>query len=229
MFNAVFFDLDGTLVDTAPEIADAVNDLLLYKSYPTVAQSLIRSWIGNGTRALLGKALAHVGATQTADSLWPRFETDYLERCGTRSRPYSGVARTLDRLVSRRMRLVVVTNKEARFAHKVLASHGLVEAFDLIVAGDTLPVRKPHPGMVWHALDALGCGPGDALLIGDSATDVRTARAASIEVWAVRYGYQKWDLADEDVPDRFIDHFDDIDTALHQAATANSGMRVAID
>lgn len=229
MFNAVFFDLDGTLVDTAPEIADAINDLLRSQSYPTVAQSLVRSWIGDGTRALLGKALTHVGAAQTADSLWSRFETDYLERCGTRSQPYSGVARTLDRLVSRKTRLAVVTNKEARFAHKVLAGHGLVEAFDLIVAGDRLPVRKPHPGMVWHALDALGCGPDDALLIGDSSTDVRTARAAGIEVWAVTYGYQKWDLADEDVPDRFIDHFDEVDTGLHQAAAANSGARVTID
>jgi phosphoglycolate phosphatase len=81
---------------------------------------------------------------------------------------------------------------------------------------------------VWHALDALGCGPDEALLIGDSATDVRTARAAGVEVWAVTYGYQTWDLADEDVPDRFIDHFDEIDAALHPAGATASGTRVAI-
>jgi phosphoglycolate phosphatase len=116
----------------------------------------------------------------------------------------------LDRLKAAGCRLAVLTNKESQFAHRVLAGHDLTDAFEVIVAGDTLKVRKPDPAVVHHALQALDATPDEAVLIGDSVLDVRCARAAGIRVWTVRHGYPAGVLTGEDRPDALIDHFDQI-------------------
>jgi phosphoglycolate phosphatase len=209
MLRVVLFDLDGTLMDTAPEIADALNDSLRRLGHAPVDEALVRGWIGDGARALLGKALAHAGAPAGAvDDAWAGFETDYQQRVGTRSLVHDGVRPLLQRLHRQGLRQVLLTNKEAVFAHRLLALHGLAAAFDLVVAGDTLPVKKPHPGVVHHALTRLQAAPAEALLVGDSTTDVRTARAAGVAVWLVRHGYPQGPLVGADAPDGFIDHFD---------------------
>jgi phosphoglycolate phosphatase len=209
MVNAILFDLDGTLVDTAPEIADAVNATLTRMGLPAVAEDQVRGWIGDGARALLARALDQAGApASAAQTAWDDFALAYAERCGQRSTVHEGARALLTRLRAQGMRLAVLTNKEARFAHRVLAAHDLIEPFDLIVAGDTLPVKKPHPDVVHHALAALGVGADEALLIGDSATDVRTARAAGIAVWLVTHGYPQGPLTGDDAPDGFIARLD---------------------
>jgi phosphoglycolate phosphatase len=140
--------------------------------------------------------------------VWAGFAHDYAEHCGQRSRLHDGVRALLRRLRARGLRTVLLTNKEAAFARRLLAGHGLLADFDLLVAGDTLAVKKPHPAVVAHALAALQAAPDEALLVGDSVTDVRTARAAGIAVQLVRHGYPGADLAGAEAPDGWIAHFD---------------------
>lgn len=205
MTRLVLFDLDGTLVDTAPELSDALNATLASIGCGPVPEADVRQWIGDGARALLTRALDAVAApSATAAAAWDRFALEYADRCGQRSTVHDGVRPLLARLRAQGVRLAVLTNKEGRFAHRVLAAHDLLYAFDLIVAGDTLAVKKPHPQTVSHALATFGLEAQDALLIGDSATDVRTARAAGIPVWLVQHGYPGGTLVGDDAPDGFI-------------------------
>jgi phosphoglycolate phosphatase len=209
--RCVLFDLDGTLVDTAAEIADAVNDTLRRLRRQPVPEALVRSWIGEGSQVLLGRAFAHAGLPQAqVAQVWRDFEHDYLERCGTRSEVYPRVTETLKRLAMMGVPMALLTNKEAAFAHRVLVRHGLSEFFDVMVTGDTLPVRKPDAAVVRHALGALGVEADTALLVGDSPTDVRTARAAGVAVWAVSYGYANEPLQGDLAPDRLVKSFDEI-------------------
>ena len=225
MLRTILFDLDGTLMETAPDIADAINDTLQRLGHAPADEDLVRGWIGDGARALLDKALLHAGvalgaasnvapgaasnaAPGAAAAAWPGFAADYARRCGGRSWVHAGVRPMLQRLRQQGLQLVLLTNKEAVFAQRLLQLHGLLTDFDLVVAGDTLPVKKPDPGVVHHALLRLGSSADGALLVGDSTTDVRTARAAGIPVWLVRHGYPQGSLSGPDAPDGFIAHFD---------------------
>jgi phosphoglycolate phosphatase len=227
--QAVLFDLDGTLIDTAPDIAAALAPSLRRAGFPGAAPEQVRGWIGDGTRALMAKALSAAGVPAHAlqeriDALWPSFELDYVLECGERSRLYPGVRRMLERLHGAGLALGLVTNKETAFAHRLLARHDLTACFDLMVCGDTLPVRKPDPTMLLHALQGLQCAAEDALFIGDSALDVRTARAAGVAVWTVGHGYGGT-LRGADEPDRVLEGFDDLARTL----TTQRGLRVALD
>lgn len=210
----VLFDLDGTLIDTAPEIADAVNSALQRHGLPQVGLEQVREWIGHGARNLVDSAVAHhTGAEPDdaqADAVWKDFELDYLEACGTSSRPYPGVREALDRLHDQGRLLAVLTNKEAAFTHKLLVRHELSPYFDLIVAGDTLPVRKPDPQVVLHVLHTMDAEQEDALLVGDSAVDVQLARNAGVAVWCVDYGYHHGELQGEHAPDRLIESIEEV-------------------
>lgn len=209
MIRVVLFDLDGTLMDTAPDLSDALNDTLHRGGWPRVGEAQVRGWIGDGARALLARAMAQAGApAHAADAAWAGFAHDYAERCGARSTVHAGVRPMLRRLHAHGLRLALLTNKEAEFAQRLLARHDISSDFDIVVAGDTLPVKKPDPGVVTHVLQALDVHPDEALLVGDSVTDVRTARAAGIAVQLVRHGYAQGDLEGDDAPDAFIDDFD---------------------
>ncbi len=218
--KAILFDLDGTLVDTAPDIADALNDTLASLGRPAVAEVQVRAWIGDGGRALLAKALAGSGdvnaagsgnldaaGTGVADRAWPTFDAAYEALCGLRSVVHDGVPEMLATLRADGVKLAVLTNKERHFTVKLLGELRLLAAFDAIVAGDTLAVKKPHPDMVHHALALLGVAADEALLVGDSITDVRTARAAGIAVLLVRHGYPAGEFSGADAPDGFIESF----------------------
>src|SRR5262249_37141823 len=160
----------------------------------------VRQWIGDGARALLDKALGE----PSTDAQWDRFAFEYGAACGEASHLYPGVAALLERLEAGGIKLAVVTNKEARFAHRLLAPPGISAHFDVLIAGDSLPVKKPHPAGVQHALDALQVEPSDAALVGDSVIDMRTARAAGVQAWLVAYGYGAADIGEADRPDRTI-------------------------
>ena len=211
-FDLIMFDLDGTLIETAPEICDAVNDTLARFDLPAVSQKLVDDWIGHGTRELLVSALAFAGNTSVAavrasDTL-PRiaaeFDKHYQRRCGTRSHLYPRVRETLVALKERSVKLAVVTNKEARYTSAVLDAHQLMPLFDRVVSGDTMARKKPDPMGIESCLTEFNTSAHRALFVGDSSIDVATARNAGVQVWALPYGYNMGQPIAQSDPDRLI-------------------------
>lgn len=218
MFEAYFFDLDGTLVETAPEIADAVNDTLRYFDWPVVTQQQVNDWIGHGTKELLIMALASVTqssveAVRMSDDLkqaLPIFDRYYQERCGTRSHLYPHVKEVLTRLRQQGSKLAVVTNKEGRYTDIVLRVHELTDLFDIVVSGDSFPVKKPNPTSVQNCLARWNVLPQQALFVGDSSIDAQTARNANVPVWLLPYGYNMGQTVQSCQPDRVIANFSEL-------------------
>jgi len=212
MFDLIMFDLDGTLIETAPEICDAVNDTLRHFEMPEVTQRQVNDWIGHGTRELLIQALAFSGKTDVAAvrasaNLGLRaaeFDKHYQRRCGTRSHLYPQVRETLTRLREQGVKLAVVTNKEARYTATVLDAHQLMPLLDSVVSGDTLPTKKPNPAGIESCLTQFDVPRERALFVGDSSIDVATARNAGIAVWALPYGYNMGQPIAACAPDRVI-------------------------
>jgi phosphoglycolate phosphatase len=211
-FDLIMFDLDGTLVETAPEIFDAVNDTLRYFNMPEVTQQQVNDWIGHGTRELLIQALAFSGkvpdsTVRASDSLKlsvSRFDTHYQQRCGTRSQLYPQVRETLTALREQGVKLAVVTNKEGRYTDTVLNAHNLAPLLDAVVSGDSFPAKKPDPTGVQSCLCRFGVSTERALFVGDSSIDVATARNAGVRVWALPYGYNMGQPIEACAPDRVI-------------------------
>lgn len=190
-YPAVLFDLDGTLVDSAPDIAAAVNRLLAELGLPAVDEATIRGWIGDGARALLAAALRHSGSAREADEVMDRFMVHYGDCLLLHARPYPGVADTLAALSARGVAMGVCTNKPERFVAPLLEAMGIAGAFSGIVGGDTLPERKPHPLPLRHLAGRLGAPVERCLMVGDSQTDFLAARAAGMPVVLVGYGYPR--------------------------------------
>ncbi|TJY64830.1 phosphoglycolate phosphatase [Sinimarinibacterium sp. CAU 1509] len=212
-FDLILFDLDGTLIDTASEIADTINDVLSDEGIAPLPLSEVRNWIGHGARETLRQAYAartrrsllSLRDAAVLDRLFAQFARHHARRVGTGSTLFAGVRETLQELRRRGQIMALVTNKEGRFVDALLQSHGLSGWFAPVVAGDTLPVRKPDPRTVRHCLQHCGVAPSRALLVGDSAVDVATARAAGVSCWAVSYGYNAGRPIAEARPDRVID------------------------
>lgn len=212
-FDAVMFDLDGTLIETAPEIADAVNFTLREVGLSTVTQQQVNDWIGHGTLELLIQALAHtqhISDQQVRESpelkgVSATFNKHYQACCGTRSHLYPQVRETLTTLRELDVRLAVVTNKESRFTQTVLDAHKLTALFDVVVSGDTLPVKKPNPAGIEHCLKLFNATRERSLFVGDSRIDIATARHAQVAVWALPYGYNMGEPIAQARPDRVID------------------------
>ena len=211
-WKAVLFDLDGTLIETAPEIADAVNDTLRHFQLGEVTQAQVDGWIGQGTRELLVLALAHqcqcsvqeIRESATLHDAMPVFETHYRSRCGTRSRLYPHVRETITALRAKGCRIAIVTNKESHFTEAVLRAHGLQGCFDQVISGDTYPTKKPDPSSVISTLAQWNIPAQDALFVGDSSIDAATARNAGMPVWLLPYGYNMGQSVEACKPDRVI-------------------------
>lgn len=211
-FDLIMFDLDGTLVATAPEIHDAVNDTLLRFRLPPVAHAQVEGWIGHGTRELLIQALAFASRTDVAtvrsssslSLIAAEFDHHYQLRCGTHSHLYPQVRETLRSLRERGVKLAVVTNKEARYTATVLDVHRLTPLFDHVISGDTLPTKKPDPAGIQNCLARFDVRNHRALFVGDSSIDVATARSAGVVVWALPYGYNMGQPIGACAPDRVI-------------------------
>lgn len=214
-FELVMFDLDGTLIETSPEICDAVNDTLRHFGLAEVAQWQVDRWIGHGTRELLVQALAQarrltaeqVRRCEDLPLIAAEFDRHYQRRCGTRSHLYPHVREVLQTLRSQGVRLAVVTNKEARYTSTVLGAHALAPLFDRVVSGDTLPTKKPDPAGIQSCLAQFEVPSGRALFVGDSSIDVATARNARVTVWAVPYGYNMGQSIEDSGADRVIPDF----------------------
>lgn len=227
-FDLILFDLDGTLVETAPEIADAVNDTLTALGHPLLSQQQVDDWIGHGTRELLIQALAHVLGISTETvrgseafaGIEADFSRHYQARCGTRSRLYPQVRESLQALRAAGVALVVMTNKEGRYTQTVLDAHGLTPLFDRVISGDTFPVKKPNPAGVRDCLEMFDVLQARALFVGDSSIDVATARNAGISVWALPYGYNMGAPIEACAPDRVIPDLSALTTGLALRASA---------
>jgi phosphoglycolate phosphatase len=214
-FDAILFDLDGTLIETAPEICDAVNDTLAHFDLGFVSQTLVNDWIGHGTRELLIQALAFVGMTtqekiRQSPGLLPiakEFDRNYQKRCGSRSHLYPHVREVLATLRKQGVKLAVVTNKEGRYTQTILSVHNLTDQFDAVISGDSLPTKKPNPAGIQHCLDQFSVSKERALFVGDSSIDVATARNAGVAVWALPYGYNMGQPIESCEPDRVILNF----------------------
>lgn len=209
MVALVLYDLDGTLVDSVGEMALAINDALAELAPAAVTRDQVAGWIGHGTRDLLGRVAAWVEQTQeqvlAPDRLAALYDTHYERRCGTVSTLYPAVRETLAALRQAGIKQALVTNKETRFVRPLLQGHGLLEAFDALVCGDSYPRRKPDPMGVLACLERFQVAPDQALMVGDSSVDVLTARQAGIGVWAVPYGYNQGQPVADSAPDRVID------------------------
>ncbi len=214
-FDLVMFDLDGTLIETSPEICDAVNDTLRHFKLAEVSQEQVDRWIGHGTFELLVQALAQVRAQTVAQvrasadlpQIAAEFNIHYQRRCGTRSHLYPHVREVLQALRGQGVRLAVVTNKEGRYTRTVLAAHNLEPMFDRVVSGDTLPTKKPDPAGIQSCLAQFDVPAARALFVGDSSIDVATARNAGVPVWALPYGYNMGQPIEACGPDRVIADF----------------------
>lgn len=188
---ALVFDLDGTLVDSADDIAEAVNRTLDELSLPCVSDATVRSWIGEGVRRLVATALAHAGSERTLEEVMPIFMRHYRD-CLLRSpRLYDGVVEALQLLRARGLPMAICTNKPSALVPPLLEHLVIAGYFAHIVGGDTLPQRKPAPEPLLHAARLLGQVPGHCLMVGDSATDLEAANAAGMPIVLVRYGYPR--------------------------------------
>jgi len=188
-------DLDGTLADTIPDLAEAANRMLRELGRPALEPALLRTFVGKGIPKLVERALAgtlegRVDGGLLARAL-PIYERCYAEENGRHSVVFPGVREGLQTLRDMRLRLACVTNKAERFTRALLVQLELARCFEQVIAGDTLPQKKPDPQPLLHACRGFGIAPGDMLMIGDSANDVEAARAAGCPVFCVDYGYNE--------------------------------------
>jgi phosphoglycolate phosphatase len=195
MTKAVLFDLDGTLLDTAPDLAAAANAMLAERGLAPLAVETVRDFIGQGIGPLVWRCLNAAAAIAPDDGplFWQaleRFGAHYERLNGGAARPFHGVVEGLARMRQARLRLACVTNKPMRFTQPLLRKTDLARFFDTIVTGDEAGHRKPHPEPFLQACRRLGAVPSETVVIGDSANDAQGARAAGCRVLLVPYGYR---------------------------------------
>lgn len=193
--RAVLFDLDGTLVDTGPDIAAAINRMLADLGRSTYAVERILDWVGEGAPRLVQRALVGGMAGRPPDDEMERglalFYEHYAADICVHSEPYPHARRVLEDLRASGIRIGCVTNKPEGLSRSLLEALALAPLFDIIVGGDTLAFRKPHPEPVRYACRRLNLGAADAVYVGDSMTDCRAAEAAGVPMVAVTYGYNR--------------------------------------
>jgi phosphoglycolate phosphatase len=210
----LLFDLDGTLVDSAPDLRDALNEMLGERGRPPLPLAQVRGMIGDGVPALVARALAASGldAAELATAL-PRYTALYEAGAVRLTRPYPGVQETLAALRRQGCRTAVCTNKPQRATQTVLDGLGLAALFDGVAGGDRFTTRKPDPGHLLSLVRELGGRVESTAMIGDSENDAAAARAAGVPIVLMRYGYARTDpelLA----PDALLDDFAELPRAL---------------
>jgi len=216
----VVFDLDGTLVDTAPDLIDTLNIVFAREGLPPVDYAVARNMIGGGARRMIESGLKFEGRPLSGseiDRMFADFIAHYSAHIADRSRPFPGLEAALDRLAALDCRFAVCTNKLERLSRLLLDTLGLTSRFVAICGQDTFGMQKPDPEILRRTIRASGGELHRAVMIGDSGTDIATARAASIPVVAVDFGYSETPIAQLG-PDRLIGHFDELAEAVQMLA-----------
>ena len=204
----IMFDLDGTLVHTAPEIATAINLMLADLGLQTLPASQVQSYIGEGAEVLLKRCLTGQLNTEPDVALFNNAETNFFAHYAnilTQSKPFNGVVDALKALQNKGYRLACVTNKPAQFTQPLLEKSGLSHFFEMVVSGDTLAKKKPDAMQLTHICAELNVPIEQALLVGDSATDIGAAKAAGCYIVTVPYGYNQGKAIDESSVDGCIE------------------------
>ena len=215
--KGLLFDLDGTLLDSVPDLAAAVDAMLLAANLPLAGEQRVRDWVGNGAKVLVERALAFAHRCQReeierAELLYQhqQFLAFYRECSSLHSQIYPGVMPVLKHWQQQGVKMAIVTNKPQEFVAPLLARFQLDEYFLLSVGGDTLAARKPDPAPLHYACEHLQLPISDCVMIGDSETDVKAAKAAGMPVVAVSYGYNHGRPISDSQPDLVVDSLQEL-------------------
>ena len=205
----ILIDVDGTLVDSVPDLAYCVDEMMQQLGREPWGEDAVRDWVGNGVERLVRRALTGTLDGEPGDEeferAYPLFLELYAQNTSQRSTLYPGVREGLDYMQSQGYRLGCVTNKAAQFTIPLLKDLGIFDRFGIVVSGDTLPVKKPDPQPLLHAAAHFDVGPEDSLMLGDSKSDVTAARAAGFQIVCMSYGYNHGEDIRNYSPDAVID------------------------
>jgi phosphoglycolate phosphatase len=214
--RTIVFDLDGTLIDTAPDLIATLNITLAREGMAPVPYEEARKMIGGGARGMIEKALMADGradARAELDRMFGDFVAHYAEHIADHSRPFPYLEAVLDRLAADGYRLAVCTNKLEWLSVRLLDTLNLTRHFAAICGQDTFGMQKPNPEVLRRTIVKAGGAPDRAIMVGDSGTDVRTARAASLPVIAVTFGYSEVPIESLQ-PDRLISSYGELEAAI---------------
>jgi phosphoglycolate phosphatase len=218
----IIFDLDGTLVDTAPDLVETLNVVLHREGIPAIGYDEARLLVGGGARRMIERGIASEGHARTAadlDRMFNDFIAYYADHVADRSRAFPGVAEALDTLAARGYRLAVCTNKLEWLSVRLLNALGLADRFVAICGQDKFTVQKPHPDALHRTLQRAGGTIHRAVMVGDSQTDIATAQAAGMPIVAVDFGYTDIPVA-QLAPDRIISHFNALPDSIADVLAA---------
>lgn len=222
----IVFDLDGTLIDTAPDLIDTLNLVLREQGLPVVPYDTARPLIGGGAKGMIERALILEGrsaSTADVDALYAPFVAHYAAHIADRSRPFPQLEATLDRLAGEGHRLAVCTNKLEWLSKRLLETLQMAQHFAAICGQDTFGVQKPDPHIFRQTVLRAGGEPERAIMVGDSVTDIRTARAANVPIVAVDFGYTDVPIATLQ-PDRVISSFAELPGAIEALGYVKNSM-----
>jgi phosphoglycolate phosphatase len=218
----ILIDVDGTLVDSVPDLAYCVDEMMGQLGCPAHGEAKVRDWVGNGVerlvrRALIGQLDGEPDEAEFARA-YPIFLGLYAENTSKRSLLYPGIREGLNYLNGEGYRLGCVTNKAAQFTLPLLRDLGIRDEFEIVVAGDALPKKKPDPMPLLHAAKQLSANPSASLMVGDSRSDVKAARAAGFQIVCMSYGYNHGEDIRHYNPDAVLDSLIEIRALLENAA-----------
>ena len=223
----VLLDLDGTLVDTVPDLTYCLDSMLRELSLPEAGETKVRKWVGNGIEQLVKRGLSNNVVPNDFDKepeallyekALPIFINSYRENACKHSQLYNGVREGLEYLTSNDFKLGCVTNKLSQFTNTILETLKIQDVFGIVISGDTLPKKKPDPMPLLHAAKHFGVSPSQALMVGDSISDVSAARAAGFQVLCVSYGYNLGQDIRLAKPDHVVDSLADLVNVFQVAA-----------
>jgi len=217
----ILIDVDGTLVDSVPDLAYCVDEMMRQLGLPVRGEDRVRLWVGNGVERLVRRALVNQLDGEPDEALfaraYPVFLELYADNTSKRSRLYPGIREGLDYLKAAGYPLGCVTNKAAQFTKPLLKDLGVYEYFDIVISGDTLPRKKPDPLPLLHAAGHFNVDPERCLMVGDSVSDVKAARAAGFQIVCMTYGYNHGDNIADAGPDGLLDSLDELQYLLEPA------------